>query len=421
MPHAGVANITLLLQVGLYCPSGISVPLFAVGNMARPIFFSRFRSSVSVSGRLELPPLTLVIFVLTFVCNASTPIALDADDSPGEVKTFPKRNWTVFAGTGDASSPVAIKPADPKTVALRNVYGIETKGKSILLSTVDDHSIWQMDRAGKHVLRIAGTGQLGYEGDDGLASSATFNAPHEIRVDRRGNVYIADTRNHCIRMIHWDTGIVETIAGDGEPGYRGDNGPGEKARFNQPHSIVLDGKGGLLVADTKNHRVRRIDLSTRFVTTVCGDGKGKLPVDGQLASEVSVHGPRSMAVSEKAYWLVLREGNSVWRIDHADGKIYHVAGTGKKGYDGDGGDARKATFRGPKGIAVDSDGNLLVVDTENHALRIIDRETSLIRTAAISQKLKRPHGTAVLQRPGKADAYLLSDSENHRVLIGTAP
>ena len=347
-----------------------------------------------------------------FLCFVAVSVGSLCADSPQS------RQWTVFAGTASESDPVAIKLSDPKTVALRNVYGIETRGKSILFSTVNDHSIWQMDRDGSVILRIAGTGEKGYSGDEGPASQATFNAPHEIRVDRRGNVYIADTRNHCIRMIDWETGIVETLAGDGTPGYRGDNGPGEKARFNQPHSIVLDGKGGLLVADTKNHRVRRIDLSTRFVTTVAGDGKGKLPVDGKAADEVSVFGPRSMAVSQDAYWLVLREGNSVWKIDREKGTIHHVAGTGKKGYSGDGGEARNATFRGPKGIEVDSDGNLLVVDTENQALRIIDHLSGKIRTAGIPQTLKRPHGTAVLSASGKQDAYLLSDSENHRVLIG---
>lgn len=329
-----------------------------------------------------------------------------------------ERKWSVFAGTGNATDPVALKPADPMKVSLRNVYGIETRGKSILLSTVDDHSIWQLDKDATSIMRIAGYGLEGYDGDGGPSRAAKLNAPHEIRVDRKGNVYVADTRNHCIRMIDWQTGEIETLAGDGVAGYRGDNGPGEHARFDQPHSIVLDGAGGLLVADTKNHRVRRIDLETRFVTTVAGNGNPQLPTENSVAGNTSLHGPRSLAVSKDAVWIVLREGNSVWRMDRTSQKLQRVAGTGKKGYSGDGGDPLDATFRGPKGIAVDSKGNLLIVDTENQALRIIDLSKNRIRSAAIQQKLKRPHGVAVLEGDNGNDAYLLSDSENHRVLVG---
>lgn len=324
--------------------------------------------------------------------------------------------WAVFAGTGQADSKIATTPSDPKTVSLRNVYGIEVTQDWIYFSTVDDHSIWKCDHAGTTIVRIAGTGEKGFSGDGGPATEATFNAPHEIRVDDAGNVFIADTRNHCIRRIDAATGVVETLAGDGTEGDRGDGGPGSEARFSQPHSIVLDRRGGVLVADTTNHRLRRIDLKTRIVTTLSGDGQRKLPVDGQPAAEVSLFGPRSLAIDDQAIWLVLREGNSVWRIDRETNRIRRVAGTGEKGHGGDGGDPLQATFRGPKGIAVDSSGNLLIVDTENQAMRYVDLNRNVIETMQIPFQMKRPHGTAVLARAGQADVYLVSDSENHRVL-----
>ncbi len=328
--------------------------------------------------------------------------------------------WSVFAGTGSAASPVADKPSDPKTVALRNVYGIEVTDDAIYFSTVDDHSIWKSDRRGSSMVRIAGTGQQGYSGDGGPARQATFNAPHEIRVADNGDVYVADTRNHCIRRVNADDGTVETLAGDGKPGFRGDGGPGDQARFDQPHSIVLDGRGGVLVADTKNHRLRRIDLETGTVKTVCGDGKRRLPEEDQKWDQVSLFGPRSLAVDDDSIWLVLREGNSVWRLDRQRQTIHRVAGTGAKGHSGDGGDPLQATFRGPKGIGVDSEGNLLIVDTENHAMRYVDRSAGTISTLAIPFEMKRPHGTAVLTERGQPDRVLVSDSEEHRVLIGPA-
>ncbi|WP_161604340.1 NHL domain-containing protein [Roseiconus nitratireducens] len=349
--------------------------------------------------------------VLLFAMVFGRPVAAD---SPDQASTQ-EQTWQIFAGTGKAQGDSADQPSSPKSVCLPNVYGVEVAADAIYLSTIDDHSIWKMDLAGTKIERFAGTGQAGLSGDGGPALQARFRAPHEIRADRNGDLYVADTRNHCIRKIDGRTGIIQTIGGDGVAGSRGDGGPASQARFDQPHSIVLDGQGGLLVADTKNHRLRRIDLKTGTVATVAGDGKGKLPVDGALANEVSVFGPRSLAIDAESIWLVLREGNSVWRIDRSAGTIHRVAGTGKQGHSGDGGHPLQATFRGPKGIAVDSQGALLVVDTENQALRRVDRRKNVIETLDTGFQLKRPHGTAV-RRGTDADVYFLADSENHRLL-----
>jgi streptogramin lyase len=356
-------------------------------------------------------PRSLTLLFIAIAVSASPPLETDSFGQDAV-----ESEWAIFAGTGDSTSPIAIKPSDPKSVALRNVYGIEVADDGIFFSTVDDHSIWKCDLGGTAIRRIAGTGELGFSGDGGPALEATFNAPHEIRVDSDGNLFIADTRNHAIRRIDAKSGIVETLAGDGVAGFRGDGQQARRARFDQPHSIVLDGDGGVLVADTKNHRIRRIDLGTGIVTTVAGDGRGRLPIDGQPASEVSVFGPRSLAIDDDAIWLVLREGNSVWRIDRQSDLVQRIAGTGKKGYSGDGGDPLAATFRGPKGIAVDSAGGLLIVDTENQALRRVDRKQNRIETLEIPFQMKRPHGTAVLKRDRMPEVYFVSDSENHRVL-----
>ncbi len=349
--------------------------------------------------------------VLAFAILFLTPVFAVAQETPEQA-------WSIFAGTGQTDSAVTDRPMSPTDVTLNNVYGIEVSPDAIYFSTVDDHSIWKCDHAGTRIVRVAGTGEKGYTGDGGPALDATFNAPHEIRIDAQGNLFVADTRNHCIRRIDGETQTIKTIAGDGTEGFRGDGGPGDHARFSQPHSIVLDGNGGLLVADTTNHRLRHIDLSTRIVTTVSGDGKRQLPTEGRAADSVSLFGPRSLAIDDQSIWLVLREGNSVWRIDRKSNVITRVAGTGEKGHGGDGGDPLQATFRGPKGIAADSQGNLLIVDTENHAMRYVDLQRGRIETLPVGHQMKRPHGTAVLTQTGKPDTFFVSDSENHRVLAG---
>jgi hypothetical protein len=145
-----------------------------------------------------------------------------------------------------------------------------------------------------------------------------------------------------------------------------------------------------------------------------------MPVDGSNATTASLFGPRSLAVDKDSIWIALREGNSIWRIDRSTDTIHHVAGTGKKGYGGDGGPALRATFNGPKGLVLDDHQGVLVVDTENQAVRRIDLASGTVVTvlggslASTTATLKRPHGIA---HPG-GRKFLVADSENHRVLMG---
>lgn len=330
-----------------------------------------------------------------------------------------------FAGTGNSVKPSAPyesgSPSGPPVkIPMGNPFGVEIVGTNVWLTTVDDHCIWQTTVDGKELIRVAGSGQIGYEGDGGSALEAKFNWPHEVRSDPQGNLYVADTRNHVIRRIDAQSGIVTTVAGSGEPGFSGEGKSGTQVRFKQPHSVVLDHRGGLLVADTQNHRIRRIDLKSGNVITFCGTGRREMPIDGGHIEDVSLFGPRSLAVDEDSIWIALREGNSIWRIDRTERTIHHVAGTGKKGYSGDGGDPAAATFSGPKGITVDDRGRLLVVDTENHAIRRIDLSANRIETvlggtnSEATDTLRRPHGIA--QHPKRG--FFVADSENHRVLIG---
>jgi DNA-binding beta-propeller fold protein YncE len=187
----------------------------------------------------------------------------------------------------------------------------------------------------------------------------------------------------------------------------------------------LDGHGRLYVADIGNHRIRCIDLCTGIVDSIAGSAQRRLPVDGQLAKDRPILGPRALTVDGASLWIALREGHSVWRLDLEQGRLQHVAGTGEKGYSGDGGPAAAATFNGPKGIAIDSHGNVLVVDTENHAIREIDLATGGIRTVAgngqqggdgdggpaTTAQLARPHGICA----GPEGVFHIGDTLNHRV------
>lgn len=325
----------------------------------------------------------------------------------------------VFAGTGESpqvAQPYPTGQPGADRVMLGNPFGVEVVGNSIWITTVDDSCIWKCDLDGNSFRRVAGNGTKGYSGDGGPATDAQFNWPHEVRIDQSGNLFVADTRNHVIRMVDARTGTVTTLAGNGKPGFAGDGQRGDAVQFNQPHSVVLDGQGGVLVADTLNHRLRRIDIKSGIVTTISGTGERTLPTDDSDAATAPLIGPRSLAVDDAFIWIVLREGNSVWRIDRKTNKIHHVAGTGKKGHGQDGGPPKQTIFNGPKGIAIDSLGRVLIVDTENHAVRRIDLKANTIVTvlgnqSPLKMKLKRPHGIAPL-----GSGFLLGDSEFHRVV-----
>lgn len=328
-----------------------------------------------------------------------------------------------IAGNGESSQPRSGPALD---VSISNPFGVHpTPDGGLIIVSFDKHVIFKMNADGQLKI-IGGTGNKGAEGTDNTAATTVEeNGPHEVQVDAQGNVYVADTFNHRVGVIDAVTGLWKSVAGTGKAGFAGDGKLAKQALFNQAYSIALD-KDSLFVADLKNHRIRLIDLKTGQVETICGTGKQKMPVDGQLAISQPLAGPRSLAVDSQNIWVVLREGNSVWRIDRSSNRIYHVAGTGKRGFTGDDGPARKAKLSGPKGIAVDPGRAIYIADTENHAIRKVDLKTGIITTVigatgkkgfdgdgknVATRKLARPHGVFLMPNGD----LLVGDSENHRV------
>jgi sugar lactone lactonase YvrE len=301
--------------------------------------------------------------------------------------------------------------------AVGDPFGVEIGPDGGLYFTdIRTHRVLRVDLATRQMTPVVGAGRRGYGGDGGPALEAEMDEPYEVRFDGDGHMYVVEMRNHLVRRIDAKSKLISTIAGTGQQGFSGDGGPAAAAKLSQPHSIALDGDGGLLIADIGNQRIRRVDLKSGLIETVAGDGRRIMPVDGQPAEGRPLLGPRALFANDGTLWIALREGHSVWRMQLGHGLLHHVAGAGTPGYSGDGRAAKTAELNGPKGIALDGQENVLLVDSANNALRSIDPRADAIATIAGGSlddaALAQPHGVCI----GPDGAIYVGDTLNHRIL-----
>jgi sugar lactone lactonase YvrE len=289
---------------------------------------------------------------------------------------------------------------------LKVPFGMDFLDGQLVATEFGGHRVVRIDSAGK-VTALAGSGKKGFA--DGVGEKAEFNAPHNLAVGPDGTIYVADTLNHRVRKLDPKTGSVTTIAG-GEKGFAGDGGPAKDARFNEAYHVALEAGGkGLLVCDLGNRRIRRIDLAAGTILTVAGNGQKGVPADGAGATEAPLVDPRAVAADKTGrIWILERSGNALRVVE--DGKVRTVVGTGEKGFAGDGGLASKAKLDGPKFLWIDPAGDVLFADTNNHCIRKYTRNDGTItRLAGTGKKGKGEPGGAA------TDVAL---NEPHGVAVG---
>jgi YD repeat-containing protein len=251
-----------------------------------------------------------------------------------------------------------------------------------------DGSLYVADSDGDRIRRIgpdgiisavAGNGAVRYSGDGAPALNAAFNEPASTAIGPDGTLYIADSDNHRIRRVGLD-GRVSTVAGTGTAGAAGDGGPASLAELNRPRSLSFAPDGSLYIADTANHRIRKIDPSG-IIGTVAGTGTSGQSGDGGPAAEAQLNSPEVVRVDSSGGLYIADTGSSrVRRIDPA-GVISTVAGTGTAGFGGDGAPAIAAQLSRPKGLALGADGTLYISDTENHRIRAVNGQGTISTVA----------------------------------------
>ena len=240
------------------------------------------------------------------------------------------------------------------------------------------HRIRKVDTSGI-ITTVAGTGDPGFGGDGGPAVSAQLAYPFGVAVDGAGNVYISDRTNHRIRKVD-STGVITTIAGTGDFGFSGDGGPAVSAQLRYPLGLAVDGAGNLYFVDLANHRIRKVD-SSGVITTVAGTGEKGFGGDGGQAVSALLNSPTGVAADVAGNVYIADASNHRIRKVDSSGIITTVAGTGEKGFGGDGGQAVLARLNTSSGVVLDGAGNLYIADRHNSRIRKVD-SSGVITTIA---------------------------------------
>jgi len=260
--------------------------------------------------------------------------------------------------------------------------GIALDGSgNLFIVDYDNNRIRKMNLSTGIITTVAGNSPLhefgDYYGDGGPATLAKFNHPLSVAIDSRGNIYIADQFNQRVRRVAASTGIINTIAGNGKDGYSGDGGQATAAELNDPRSVALDAQGNIYIVEDMNNCIRKVTVATGIITTVAGNGQSGYSGDGSQATAAELDRPSGVVIDTNGDMYISEWGNScIRKVTKSTGIINTIAGGGAIGYLGDGGLARLASIRNPNGLTMDKKGNLYVADACNERIRKITLDRS---------------------------------------------
>jgi len=281
-------------------------------------------------------------------------------DTSGNITTVAGDGTVGFAGdAGTATSAELNNPAGVAVDSAGNLYIADSSNNAI------------RKVSGGKITTIVGStaGTPGFYGDGGPGTQAQVSNPVAVALDAAGNLYIADAGNAAIRKLTPD-GTISTFAGQGGAGFGGDGGFANKAQFSNPTGLAFDSAGNLYVADSGNHRIRMI-APNNIITTVAGSSGNGFAGDGGAATKAKLNTPRGVSVDSARNLYIADTFNNRIRVVTPYGTIYTVAGSGASNANGDGGPATSAGMKFPTGVLATASGNVYVVDTQNSLVRIL--------------------------------------------------
>ncbi|MGP8216504.1 MAG: T9SS type A sorting domain-containing protein [Bacteroidia bacterium] len=303
--------------------------------------------------------LTFNFQLLTFNCTAQV---LD-------IYTFAGNGINGYSGDGGPDT----------TAELSDPWGLARDGKGNIYIGDNGNNRVRMINTSGVISTVAGTGKYGFSGDGGAATAAEISAPRGVAVDASGNIYIADYSNNRIRKVN-TSGTISTVAGNGIAGYSGDGAAATAAQLYYPPGVAVDGAGNIYIAAGQMNRIRVVNTSG-IINTIAGDGTAGYSGDGGSAITAELYNPQGVTPDASGNIYIADYGNNRVRKVNTAGNISTVAGTGKAGYNGDGGAATAAELYNPTGVTIDSAGDIYIADNNNSRVRKVST-TGIISTVA---------------------------------------
>ena len=282
------------------------------------------------------------------------------DLTTGRITTVAGTGEKGYAGDGGPATQAQLnEPYEVRFDQAGNLYFVEMQNAVIR----------KVDRASGIISTVAGTGTPGFSGDGGPATQAQFNQPHSIAFDAAGDLYVADIRNNRIRKIARKTGIISTFSGTGEQIMAPDGSPVQGASLNEPRAMDFDSKGDMYLALRRGNAVYRIDMKALTLHHIAGTGESGYEGDGGPAKLAKLSGPKGISIGpDGGVYIADTESHTIRRIDQQTGVIATVIGTAVRA-DGPDGEPLQCGLGRPHGVYVGSDGTVWVGDSENHRVR----------------------------------------------------
>jgi uncharacterized protein (TIGR03437 family) len=334
-------------------------------------------------------------------------------------------NISTLAGTGSAGFAGDNGPATAAQLNNPNGVTVDAAG-NVYITDSNNHRIRKVS-PNHTITTFAGNGKAGFSGDGGPAISAQLYYPSDVTVDLVGNVYIADNNNNLVRKVS-PQGVITTVAGSGQPGFSGDGGPATSAQLRNPDGVGLDASGNLYIADYNNGLVRKVDPSG-VISTIAGGGSCCGWGDGNLALSAGFNAPSGVHADSAGNLYVSVEGQNRIAQVLTNGFIRTLVGGNGSGYSGDGGPSYSAQLNVPADVAIDAAGALYIPDYYNNRIRKVTPDLTITTIAgsgssggfsgdggpALSALLNRPSGIAV----DLSGRVYIADSSNNRVRVLT--
>ena len=326
-----------------------------------------------------------------FIADTDNFVIREVVASTGDIQTNIGNNTLAYSGDGGSADNAELNAPGGVAIDGSGNFYIADSANSVIRAV--NTGTTQITIAGVaiqpgDIQTVAGKGIAGYSGDGGAATSAELDSPEGVFVDSSGNIFIADTNNSVIREVAGSSGTITTVAGDGTAGYTGDGGPAISAELNSPFGVFVDSAENIFIADTSNSVIREVTNSSGFINTVAGSATScQVPTDtcgdGGLATAAQLNSPAGVFVDvAEDIFIADTFDFRIREVTASTGNIATVAGTGGRGYAGDGAAATSALLDTPYGLFVDTAGDIFIADTDNAAIREVVAATGFIQTVA---------------------------------------